>query len=102
MRKNWKRWRAGRATFREAIDSGRVTVAQLERVIELHAAMLGRARRAIDCWSMAGWRLRVVKDMRVVIAKMAWEEVWRLGEMMEVKREDRQKVRQKKKSKKRL
>jgi hypothetical protein len=55
-------------------------VRQLERVIELHAAMLNRARRAIDCWSMAGRRLGVVKDMRVVIAKILWEEPWRWGE----------------------
>jgi hypothetical protein len=48
--------------------------------MELHGAMLQRARRAIDCWSMAGRRLRVVRDMRVMIAKMAWEEVWRWGE----------------------
>jgi hypothetical protein len=50
------------------------------RLIELHDAMLERARQAIDCWSMAGRRHSVVKDMRVMIAKMAWEEVWRWGE----------------------
>jgi TPR repeat protein len=51
-----------------------------QRVVELHEAMLGRARRAIDCWSMASGRIGVVKDMRVMIAKMAWEEPWRWGE----------------------
>jgi hypothetical protein len=50
------------------------------RVIELHNAMLGRARAAIDCWSTVARRRGVVKDMRVTIAKMAWEEVWRWGE----------------------
>jgi hypothetical protein len=52
----------------------------LGRVGELHAAMLGRARRAIDCWSVAALRCGVVKDVRVMIAKMAWAEAWRWGE----------------------
>jgi hypothetical protein len=55
----------------------------LERVLELHEAMLRRARRAIACWSMAGRRCGVVKDMRVMIAKMVWEEPWRWGEKVE-------------------
>jgi hypothetical protein len=55
----------------------------VERLLELHKAMLARARRAIDCWSMAGRRCGVVKDMRVVIAKMAWEEAWQWGEKKE-------------------
>jgi hypothetical protein len=50
---------------------------RFEQMIELHDAMLGRARRAIDCWSVAGRRLRLVKDMRVMIAKTAWAEAWR-------------------------
>jgi hypothetical protein len=69
-------WKQG-AGFRFAMSGGGFTVAQLERVIELHAAMLGRARRAMVCWSMAGRRLGVVKDVRVMIAKMLWEEAWR-------------------------
>jgi hypothetical protein len=52
----------------------------LRRVLELHDSMLGRARRAIDCWSMAARRRGVVKDMRVTIAKMAWAEAWQWGE----------------------
>jgi hypothetical protein len=51
-----------------------------EQLQSLHRAMCNRARDAILCWSMAGRRLRVVKDMRVMIAKMAWAEVWRWGE----------------------
>jgi hypothetical protein len=31
-------------------------VGKLQRVLQLQEAMLGRARRAIDCWSMAGRR----------------------------------------------
>jgi hypothetical protein len=49
---------------------------KLRRVAELHAAMLSRAREAIDCWSVVARRLGVAKDMRVLIAKMAWEEAW--------------------------
>jgi hypothetical protein len=56
---------------------------KFDRVVELHEAMLDRARQAIACWSVCGRRRGVVKDMRVVIAKMAWEEVWRWGEKEE-------------------
>jgi hypothetical protein len=52
----------------------------LQRVVALHKELLGRAKVAIDCWSMAARRLGVVKDMRVMIAKMAWEEAWQWGE----------------------
>jgi hypothetical protein len=51
--------------------------AVLLRVTALHHAMLGRARRAMLCWSVVGSRCGLVKDVRVVIAKMAWEEAWR-------------------------
>jgi hypothetical protein len=66
--------------FKMAIDRGHFTVGRLERVLELHDAMMCRARRAIDCWSMAARRGGVVKDMRVMIAKLLWAEVWRWGE----------------------
>jgi hypothetical protein len=49
-------------------------------ILWLHGEMLGRAREALDCWSIVGRRCRVVKDIRVMIAKMAWEEVWLWGE----------------------
>jgi hypothetical protein len=70
-------WKEGE-TFVELMDDG-FAVEDLERVFELHAAMLRRARRAIDCLSMAGRRRGVVKDMRVMIAKMLWAEAWRWG-----------------------
>ncbi len=38
--------------------------------------VLAHARRAINCWSMAGRRLGVAKDMRVKIARLLWEERW--------------------------
>jgi tetratricopeptide (TPR) repeat protein len=62
---------------------------QFQCVIELHDAMLGRARCAIDCWSIVGRRCQLVKDMRVIIAKMLWEEAWRWGEKEEDARVER-------------
>jgi hypothetical protein len=88
IRKNLETWKRHEA-FLRAIDRGRFTVVQVERVIELQKAMLGRARAAIDCWSVVGRRCRVVKDMRVVIAKMLWEEVWRWGEKEQDAREEK-------------
>jgi hypothetical protein len=49
---------------------------QMQRILALHEAMLAKARGAVDCWSIVGRRRGVVKDIRVVIAKMAWEEPW--------------------------
>jgi hypothetical protein len=63
--------------------------AGLQRVLELHDALLQRARRAIACWSMAGRRLGVVKDMRVMIAKLVWEEPWQWGETEQVDKKAR-------------
>jgi hypothetical protein len=56
------------------------TVIDLRRVLALHDAMMHRARQAIACWSMAGRRRGVVKDIRVIIAKKLWEEAWQWGE----------------------
>jgi TPR repeat protein len=54
--------------------------ANLRRVLQLHAAMLERAREALLCWGLVGTRLGVVTDVRVVITRMAWHEPWRWGE----------------------
>jgi hypothetical protein len=54
--------------------------AQLLRVVQLHESMMQRARQAIDCWSVVARRCGMAKDMRVLIAKMAWEEAWRWGD----------------------
>jgi hypothetical protein len=48
---------------------------RLQRIIQLHDAMLDRARRAIACWSVSGQQCGVAKDIRVMISKMVWEEV---------------------------
>jgi TPR repeat protein len=57
--------------------------AEWERLLELNEAILARSKAAIDCWSVVGRRCRVVKDMRVMIAKIVWEEAWRWGEPKE-------------------
>jgi hypothetical protein len=57
-----------------------VVLQKLGRVLHLHEAMVARAKRAIECWSMAARRCGVVKDMRVMIAKKAWAEPWQWGE----------------------
>jgi hypothetical protein len=62
---------------------------KFQRVTALYGTMIGRARAAIACWSSVGRRCGVVKDIRVVIAKMAWGEVWRWGEVDAEKRAER-------------
>jgi TPR repeat protein len=52
---------------------------QALRVIELYETVLGFAQQTITCWGLVGRRCRVVKDIRVMISKMVWEETWRLG-----------------------
>jgi hypothetical protein len=49
---------------------------KVREVLALYDAARGRARAAVDCWSIAGRRLGLVKDMRVMIAKKLWEEAW--------------------------
>jgi hypothetical protein len=53
---------------------------QLNVLLELHEAMLGRAREAIACWSIVARRRGMAKDMRVMVAQMAWEEAWQWSE----------------------
>jgi tetratricopeptide (TPR) repeat protein len=50
------------------------------RIVELHDAMLRRARAAVMCWSAVGLRCGVVKDVRVMISKQLWAEAWRWSE----------------------
>jgi TPR repeat protein len=70
-----------RTVFGTRLDQSQMQ--DIQRILVVHEKMLGRARRAIDCWSMAGRRCRVVKDMRVMIAKMLWGEAWRWGVRVE-------------------
>jgi hypothetical protein len=48
----------------------------LDRVVMLQEKALRHAKRAIACWSIVSRRCGVAKDMRVMVAKMAWEP-WR-------------------------
>jgi hypothetical protein len=65
---------ATKRVFRNPVASS--VLRRLQRVVKLYEAMLGRARAAVVCWSMAGRRMGVVKDIRVMVAKMAWREPW--------------------------
>jgi hypothetical protein len=49
---------------------------KLQRVVQLHDALLQRARCATACMSIVARRCGLVKDVRVMIAKMAWKEPW--------------------------
>lgn len=53
----------------------------LQRVLGLYDARCAVAEHAIECWIVAGRRLGVAKDIRMIIAKMAWEERWRWCEL---------------------
>jgi hypothetical protein len=66
---------AERRLFREPLSE--TDISRLQRVLQLHAAMLECARSAVRCWSLVGLRCGLVKDVRVVIAKIVWEEPWR-------------------------
>jgi hypothetical protein len=49
---------------------------KIRRVIQLHESMVERVITAIDCWSVVARRIGVVKDIRVVIGKIVWDEAW--------------------------
>jgi hypothetical protein len=65
---------AGLASFGAVLQPEEVE--KLHRVVELHEAMLGRARCAVYCLSLVCLRRGVAKDVQIMIAKMAWEEPW--------------------------
>jgi TPR repeat protein len=76
--------RKGFDAARRSWFGGRLSDTEAETLTGLlcmHEALLGRARAAIMCWSAAGRRLGVAKDIRVMIAKLAWEEAWQWGEL---------------------
>ncbi len=51
-------------------------LAALGRTVALHARCPACARRAIECWLGVARRLRIVKDIRQLIARRLWEERW--------------------------
>jgi hypothetical protein len=56
-------------------DTGRTKFKQAAlRCVELHDRCTNAAIAAISCWIGVGLRLAVVKDIRVLIAKMLWEK----------------------------
>ncbi len=48
----------------------------LQRAIALHREWSEKATRAIECWIWVARQLGVVKDIRQVIARQAWESAW--------------------------
>jgi TPR repeat protein len=67
-----------RVSFRLCV--GDSFLEQYQRVIALYDAMAERAKEAMRCWSVIGRRVGLVKDVRVMIAKMLWEEAWQWSE----------------------
>jgi hypothetical protein len=65
-----------------------------EKVMKLRRllAMVSRAREAIMCWSIVGRRRGVVKDIRIMIAKIAWTEDWRWSETAIAEQAKKQKM----------
>ena len=61
---------------------------KLQRVVALHEARCDLCRCAIDCWTAVARRRGVVKDIRVVIARMLWEQRWLWGEAKEEEEEE--------------
>jgi TPR repeat protein len=68
---------AQRRLYGKELAEEQEAIKKLERVAELYAPMLDRARRAVACWCIVGRRIGMVKDIRVLIGKMAWDEPWR-------------------------
>jgi hypothetical protein len=68
-------------TLRLAVDA--VKVEKLRQVVTLFDTRRELARQTIDCWSAVGRRLGVVKDIRVKVAQMVWEQWWVWGEAKE-------------------
>lgn len=44
-----------------------------KRSIRAYSKQMSRCRKAVDAWTLVGLRLRVVKDIRNLIAKLIWE-----------------------------
>ena len=50
-----------------------------ERIIELFKWRMKVAKSALDCWTLVGRRLRVVKDTRKMIGQKMWDQRWEWG-----------------------
>ncbi len=53
-------------------DSGSVKV--VLRCVDLHDQWIAVAKAAVECWLGVGRRLSVAKDIRLLIARLLWEE----------------------------
>jgi hypothetical protein len=50
----------------------------VQHVVAVHDEWRAKVRQVIEYWIVTGRRLGVVRDMRIVVARMMWEErhVW--------------------------
>jgi hypothetical protein len=74
------------ATFKEHVDTANgmvfdelVDVKDLktaQRCVELHGEWTTAAQVAIECWLVISMRRGVVKDIRLGIARLLWDEPW--------------------------
>ncbi len=52
---------------------------QAQRCIELRNEWIAAAKVAIECWLVVGRRRKIVKDIRLMIARKLWDEPWAWG-----------------------
>jgi hypothetical protein len=60
-----------------AVQLDEDSLEDIQKVIAYYDECVQRAKRAVDCWSLVGARLGVVKDVRIVVARLIWEDLWK-------------------------
>jgi hypothetical protein len=63
---------ATKTTFGSKCSDEKLQAAQ--RCVELHEEWIALTKGAIECWLAIARRLKVVKDIRLVVAKLLWAE----------------------------
>jgi hypothetical protein len=60
-----------------------VSSALAQRYVDLHTRWVADAKAAIECWIAAARSLGVCRDVRRLIARMAWEDraAWSASQM---------------------
>jgi hypothetical protein len=61
-----------RAIFGRTSPKYDLRIGPANQAIELYDFQVKSCRKAVDAWSVVGMRNRIVKDIRVMIAKMIW------------------------------
>ena len=44
-----------------------------EQAVKFFEEICRATRKAVDCWTLVGFRFGVVKDIRLLIAKLIWD-----------------------------